>query len=369
MKLKALLFCFSFILAMSSCIKDEALNAEADILTCTVPGDVLNRDPIIENEKITLIIKKGTDITQLAPKFTLTPGATILPESGTLLDFTEPQYYLVTSEDKKWQKKYQVQVSISGITRTTYSFENVKLDSKGQFQIFYETNSQGKEDMEWASGNPGYSLTGVKVGPEGYPTYQSTEGYVDKCLTLTTRETGSLGEWVHMPIAAGNLFLGTFNVMDALNSALKATHFGVPFDYIPTSFSGYYKYKAGDTFYESDENKKLRPVPGKKDMCDIYAVFYETDKNLNTLDGTNVLAEDNPYIVSVARIEDAHETDTWTRFNLEFKYRPGKTVDSEKLKSGKYNLAIVFSSSIRGAYFEGAPGSTLNIDEVVLSYE
>ena len=52
--------------------------------------------------------------------------------------------------------------------------------------------------------------------------------------------------------------------------------------------------------------------------------------------------------VSVARIKDAKETDEWIKFDLPFEYRTGKSVDMEKLKAGKYNLAIVFSSSIRG---------------------
>lgn len=120
MKLKNLIACFFLGFIMVSCIQDEAPNAEADIETCTVPGDVLNRDPIIENNKVTLIVKAGTDITALAPKFTLTPGASIIPNSGTTLDFTTPQYYEVTSEDKKWKKKYEVGVAFSGITNTTY---------------------------------------------------------------------------------------------------------------------------------------------------------------------------------------------------------------------------------------------------------
>ena len=41
----------------------------------------------------------------------------------------------------------------------------------------------------------------------------------------------------------------------------------------------------------------------------------------------------------------------------------------QALKNGKYKLAIVFSSSIMGAYFEGAVGSELWIDEVEIKYE
>ncbi|WP_455592049.1 PCMD domain-containing protein [Bacteroides sp.] len=372
MKLKNLIACFFLGFIATSCIKDEAPNAEADIETCTVPGDVLNREPIIENERITLILKKGTDITALAPKFTLTPGATMVPESGSVLDFTNPQYYEVTSEDRKWKKKYKVEVSFSGITNTVYHFENARLDKNGQYTIFYETDTQGKETMLWASGNPGYAMTGVQGGSDIYPTYQSTDGYQGKCLTLTTRKTGWLGNSVNMPIAAGNLFIGTFDVLNALKDALTATKFGSPFEYIPTYMKGYYKFTAGDTFYVLDENNKedkLKPVPGKKDICDIYAVFYEPTNDMKTLNGANVLSEDNPNIISIARISDAKETREWTAFNLPFVYREGKTIDPAKLKDGKYNLAIVFSSSIDGAYFEGAPGSTLYIDEVELGYE
>ena len=44
--------CLLLGITLVSCIRDEALNAEADILTCTVSGDILKRDPIIENNKV-----------------------------------------------------------------------------------------------------------------------------------------------------------------------------------------------------------------------------------------------------------------------------------------------------------------------------
>lgn len=366
---KLFVLCPLFGILMGSCIKSEAPNAEADIETCTVPGDVLNREPIIENDRVLLILKKGTDITTLAPEFTLTPGATITPQSGTALDFSQPQYYEVTSQDQQWKKEYKVEVSLTGITNMTYNFENVRL--KGEYQEFYEVDAQGKETMKWASGNSGFALTGVSGKFDVYPTYQADNGYKDKCLGLTTRKTGELGSSVNMPIAAGNLFIGTFNVLDALTNALKATKFGSQFDFIPTHLKGYYKYKAGDTFYVLDKNApdKMKPVPGRKDICDIYAVFYESTNEIKILDGTNILAENNPNILAIARIDNAKETDKWTEFYLPFTFRPGKVIDKDKLEAGKYNITIVFSSSIRGDHFEGAPGSTLLIDEVQLGYD
>ena len=125
---------------------------------------------------------------------------------------------------------------------------------------------------------------------------------------------------------------------------------------------GYYKYKAGEVY--KDENGNI--VKDKKDTWDIYAIFYETDEKTKTLDATNRF--DHPNLISIARIDekDRKETDEWTEFYLPFVTKTGKTVDKDKLKAGKYNVAIVFSSSIEGDYFRGAVGSTLHIDEVEL---
>ena len=57
-----------------------------------------------------------------------------------------------------------------------------------------------------------------------------------------------------MPIAAGNLFMGTFNALTAVSNALKATQFGMPFEYEPLYITGYYKYKAGEIFSENGVN-------------------------------------------------------------------------------------------------------------------
>ena len=373
MKLNALPVILLFAgLSAGSCIKEEAPNSEADIESCTLPGDVLNRDPVIENDKVTLHLKKGTDLRSLSPEFTLTPGATISPAGGTERNFTTPQEYEVTSEDGRWKKTYTVEAATSGIKIPhVLRFENVRME--GKYQIFYETNEEGTKMWEWASGNPGFNLTGAGSGYADYPTYQSGIGYRNKCLALTTRRTGSFGARMNMPIAAGNLFLGTFDVLNALKDPLTATRFGMPFDYVPTSLRGYYKYRSGEVFYELDAaaSDKLKPVPDRKDRFNIYAVFYESTDDMKTLDGTNALSEENPNVLAVAQIaqDEAVETDEWTPFRIEFVFREGKSVEAAKLAEGRYSLAVVFTSSLYGDRFEGAPGSTLCVDEVTLEYK
>lgn len=359
--------------AAVSCIKEEAPNAEADIVSCTLAGDILNRDPVIENDKVTLILKKGTPLTALAPEFTLTPGAAISPASGTVRDFSSPQYYEVVSEDGHWKKTYKVEATTSGITTSTFHFENARLDANGKYHIFYETDGAGAEILTWASGNPGFALTGAGNSPDDYPTYQYDDGYKGKCLALTTRKTGSFGAMMGMPIASGNLFIGTFDVLNALKEPLSATKFGVPFDYVPTCLRGYYQYRSGDVFYIQDASASdgLKPVPEVKDRFNIYAIFYESTDEMKTVDGTNALSEDNPNVLAVAQIDPgkAVESDKWVPFEIDFVFRKGKTVDPAKLAEGRYSLAVVFASSVHGDTFEGAPGSTLLVDDVTLEYK
>lgn len=353
-------------ITLVSCIRDEALNAEADILTCTVAGDILKRDPIIENNKIVLMVTADADLTHQAPEFTLTPGATISPASGTERDFTVPQSYTVTSEDGNWKKDYLVTYIVAGIS-SEYHFEHVKEHRSSllnyTYHIFYENDSEGKWVMDWASGNAGFALTGAGTAdPASFPTSSSTGGKEGNCVKMETKSTGDFGFQLGMPIAAGNLFLGTFSTVDALNNPLKATKLGVPFEYVPTYLKGYYMYKAGEVYKDQDG----KVVQDKKDAWDVYALFYETDENTKTLDATNRF--DHPNLISIARLDDKDrkETDKWTEFYLPFVTKPGKSVDKDKLKAGKYNVAIVFSSSIEGDYFRGAVGSTLYIDEVEL---
>ena len=387
MRLKELTLCLLMVFGLfAACIQEEALNTEADIEGVTLPGDVLNRPAAFGDAfstpdgsrvyPVTLHVKEDTDITHLAPVLELTEGATVTPASGTVLDFTTPQDYLVTSQDGQWQRHYRIYVTTGGISglNTHYSFENVRLDGNGKYHVFYEADQYGAESWAWASGNPGFALTDAnEKDPLNFPTFQGNDGYQGKCLTLITRRTGALGELVNMPIASGNLFIGTFDVLNALNDPLTSTLFGTQFEYVPVRISGYYKYKAGETFYELDKTAedKLRPVPGLKDQCNIYGIFYESTAERPILDATDALSEDNEQVISTAVIaqEDAQETDEWTYFEIPFVTREGKTVDPQKLAEGRYCLAIVFASSIRGDYFEGAPGSTLCIDEVDLVYE
>lgn len=366
MRLHLCFFLAALTLMLSGCVQSEPLNAECDIIEASLPADYLNRQPVIQNDKVLFIVKSDVNITALAPTFELTPGAVIEPASGTVRNFTTPQEYTVTSEDGKWHKVYTVEVQSNSTINLNYSFEHVRLQNN--YDVFYEIGPTGNETMAWASGNAGFAMSGVAKAPDEFPTFQITEGRIGKCAALVTRSTGSFGVGVKKPIAAGNLYIGTFNTLSAITSPLKATRFGAGATFMnePLYFKGWYTYKPGDVFTILNENGKPEEAPGRIDKFNIYAVLFETTPGVEWLDGTNVLAADNPNIVAVAEIGDDKRVRTpeWTEFFIPFVYR--RAIDPVKMAAGRYSLTIVCSSSIDGDLFEGAVGSRLCIDELSL---
>lgn len=367
----------AFPLVVTSCVSTEPLNSECDILSVTLPGDILSRTPDIENNRVTLIVKNSVSLSRLAPEFTLTPGASINPPGGSALDFTRPQLYTTTSEDGQWHKEYTISAQHLVSIQLKYDFEDVNLvktSAGGIYDEFYSTftpeGSTQSVTTIWASGNSGFALTNGKNGPDTYPTYQYLEGKDGKCACLITRSTGAWGAMVNKPIAAGSLFLGKFDSALAVARQLEATKFGVQFMNIPSSFSGWYQYTPGDIYTEFDEDakNKLKEVPGKEDRCNIYAVFFESTSEMEYLDGTNVLAADNPNIIAVAQLDDSlrGKTSGWNHFDIPFVFREGKEVDPKKLDEGRYSLAIIMTSSEEGDYFSGAIGSRLLVDELFI---
>lgn len=378
---RAFLFLLLTACLFASCIQDEAPNAEADILSCSIEGAEFFRQPIITNDSVTVFVPFGTDLSNVALSFELTPGATVNPENGSKiqLDNNNIAHYTVTSEDRKWTKTYSVKMVVnSPLTEmlTDFHFEGLELKNQGgvDYQIIKEIDENGSTLLEWGSGNLGYTMAARADGitdPTQYPTVSSTDGYQGRCVVLTTRVPQAKEIASMAPIAAGNLFTGSFGSISLSQPALS-THFGEGFiaTKVPLSLEGYYKFKKG-----TGKFTVTKPQPGTDyntfhDAWDIYGVLYEYSHDTPYLDGYNILSDKS--IVAIARLPRAQRIDDkseWTHFFMEFQTQNGKTIDKTRLKQGAYNLAIVMSSSEEGAYFNGAEGSTLYVDEVKLNCE
>ena len=357
------------LVGLDSCIRPEAPNAEADILSVEVEGITPREKPLITNTAIKIEAEPWVDRSAVAPSFTLTPGATISPASGSKQDFTRPVTYTVTSEDKQWTKEYTITIASSRPAPGHFDFETVSRYKKRDTgdELFYEFAIS--DGLKWSSPNEGFMLSLAldpscdPKDPSVYPVTQDQSGYREKCAKLATLSTGSFGAMFSKPIAPGTLFLGDFNVNEAMSNHLRTTLFGIPESRKPLMLTGYYKYKSGDKLTDKDSKE----IAGKRDLPAIYAVFFETDKETPYLDGGNVLT--SPNIVLTAQLKDPKESDEWIHFELPFEPVEGKSIDPAKLKDGRYKLTIVMTSSRDGAEFVGAIGSTLFVDEMNLYFE
>ncbi|MBO5187008.1 MAG: PCMD domain-containing protein [Prevotella sp.] len=366
------LFC---IVCLTSCFKDEPLNAECDIETAWVHSD--NPESMFFNLSDSLInvksdvseimfdVKSGTDLTNLAPMFTVTGGATITPGSGSAHDFSDGKTvtYTVKSQDGAWSRKYVVGFRIIKRTKediVMFDFENFRLNEGGKYYEWFDINEDGTEAKNWATGNPGFMIAMGSATADNYPTTPVTDGGLDgAAVRMETKSTGAWGATAGKRIAAGNLFFGEFDFKYVLTETLKSTRFGLRFDKKPINFSGYYKYTPGEKF--QDQYGQI--INGRTDRAAIYSVLYRNHDeagNPLVLHGDNVLSSEQ--IVAIARIPYVAPTTEWTKFDVDFNYI--KELDEELLYNYGYNLAIVFSSSDEGDHFEGAVGSELMIDKV-----
>ena len=360
----------------TSCFGDEPDGCEADIEKAVLhvnqpekyffqPTDsmqvVLSTDSVI-----TFAVRGDADVSALSPEFTLSPGATVNPASGSTHDFGHgPVTYTVTSEDGKWQRRYRVNVVPTMITvadTLRYDFEHFELEPATQrYYIWHNTLPDGTLGNDWATANPGYRISMSTAQPEDYPTTPLLQGYDGAAVCLRTSDTGPFGKMANKRLAAGNMFLGTFDIRIAMSDHLHATRFGLPFTSRPDRFTGYYTYQPGPTVQDFYGN----PIAGRTDSADVYAVFYRNHDaagNEVVLYGDNVLSSD--LIVAVADLGYVAPTTQWTAWDVKFVYK--KEIDEQVLANRGYSLAIVFSSSSAGGDFIGAIGSRLCVDKVRL---
>lgn len=385
----------AFATTLTSCFKDEALNNECDIEKAWIQVD--NPDavffqpsnaelPDIESTKTDLIfpdLRPNSDVTALPVYFKVTDGATIVPENGSVQNFADgPVTYVVTSEDGQYNRTYRVFIKATDAGTTPdpgnpdkpeeqlgyvhYDFENYFLDpASSKFYVWsdYENGSN------WATGNPGFKIAKGSAKPDQYPSTPLAEGYDGAGVKLVTSDTGPFGVVVNMRIAAGNLFTGVFDSKSATKAPLKATHFGEgsynQINYRPVTLAGYYQYTPGEVFTD----KAGKVVEDRIDQGDIYAVVFrnvDSEGKSFYLTGDNVLT--SPQIVALARVPNVVKTEGgWQNFSVDFNY--SGELDPTILANYGYSMAVVFTSSIEGAAFQGAVGSTLLIDKVSIAYK
>ncbi|MBK5723083.1 PCMD domain-containing protein [Dysgonomonas sp. Marseille-P4677] len=375
MKSKVLLATAITALSLSSCIKDEPLGKETDIVSFKIEGDEYVSSDISETT-VSVIVTEYADLLNIIPQIEVSQGATISPESGVKQDFSEgPVTYRITSEDKKYWKDYTVSFIKPALLNLVFDFENWEESKQGFYNMMLKDNNN-KLIKLWDSGNPGIAF----VNKGEFATAPTSDAYKGNyAAKLETLEGNINFVNLKIPIFSGSLFYGNFTLDHGIGEPRKCLMLG---QYYPSSigkplkFTGYYKYKPGSKYVYLDSNNNVQTTTSIKDEMSIYAVLFKVDKKeaaKTYLDGITIM--DSEKIVAradwkpeTASITDkpAEEGKGFTRFEIPFIYKEGEELDFENYI---YKITILFASSKDGNEYKGAIGSTLIVDEVEIISE
>lgn len=341
------------------------LSSEALITDFNFNSDSVTK-VVIEDDLIQFYVVEGTTNMKFKPTISVSAGATISPASGEEKDFSVSKIYTVESEDGIVIKDYRVMLVGKEMLINLDEWETIHSATVGSEDSYQ--NPVGK----FGTSNPGIMQINDMFGEYKKFDYvvNPIDGKVGKAAQLKTLSTALILNGTDFNalfgglipyVTAGSLFTGSFNT--DMDNPLNSTKFGIPFGNKPVTFSGWYKYAPGETYYDN-ANKILE---GKTDQCSIYAVLYEEqlDNAGNNMPLTGDYKDEEAYIGTSSRIvmraalADGTAKADWTEFSVPFELLEGKTYDPNK----NYYLAIVCSSSAEGDYYMGAPGSVLTVDE------
>ena len=361
MKIKNTICLIAIACTGAGCIREEPLCPYADIDEFALPDKVALSEATINREDISVYVRKNVDLSALVPVVKVSEGATIRPDAATPQDFSRPVVYTVTAADGVHQRAYTVQ-AIS-VPVYFYGFEHWEtLNKNSLYETPVEYDLKGMRTTPWDSSNKGISLYQQYAEAALYPIHKTTRcaGGQYAAELLTRPGPGSVLGVVNIPVVAGSLFTGVLNPLNALKNPLLATGFGQPFNEKPLRLTGKYNYKPGTADYIDSQG---RAHPEKRDSCAVYAVFFLSDQTLERLDGTNILTHPNIVAIAMMPPEGRGETpgDDFAAFDIPFVYNEKHTPDFGR---NTYKLALVFSSSFMGDYYEGSPGSRLLIDDI-----
>lgn len=115
-------------------IGEATFSDEAEILTFVLEEQIAAANINSEAATINIQVEAGTNLSNLTPTITVSPGASIVPASGVSQDFTQPVLYTVTAEDEETTKIWTVSVGYESLTSI--------------YEIQYTTDASGDSPLK-----------------------------------------------------------------------------------------------------------------------------------------------------------------------------------------------------------------------------
>lgn len=319
-----------------------------------------------DSEKMTITINpwsKIVNISVLDPGFPVTIEPTIRLSEGATYDDYYTEGEKLTFQNFEDIKEITV-ISADGKTSRTWKIQfgallqipNSDFESWGKFGNEINLNEETIDPVPgygkgWATAN-NYFVQGTRPA-------EHNRGYAAK---MTTNEQNTLifGKL----IAAGSIYTGCFKFdVGALNDPRSMTHFGIPHTVRIQSIEFDAKYEPGPQLKQAVKSGSKYSIEDREGV-DVGQAFVEIirwtgngtfEYHGRPADGVEVLGRGEILF-------DGKETKyrNWAHYNIPIVYTNQTDIPT--------HIVIVFSSSKSGDIFLGAPGSTMEVDDVKLIY-
>ncbi|PLX11077.1 MAG: hypothetical protein C0597_15695, partial [Marinilabiliales bacterium] len=275
--MKKLLTLITLTALLFSCSQDESSDAEIVdfIVTETSSTDLIVKDIIIDSELNKIYVFFDNDLSQMNASITLT--ADIKLSSGAKASSVVSSELSFANADEV--KTIEVTAE-NGSTKNWYIYLiHHQLQNSGFGQWFDNQGMNGKDYKEIGS-SAGKSVWSTANMATSIYDVHCTKPLADGTNTLVEITTGKTSQ---VPVTAGTIFLGTFDLAGAIahpTEPEQATIFGVPFIFRPTGVKFKYKYQAGDTLIQATLNNPTNIFGGftvedidGEDKCSMYAIL------------------------------------------------------------------------------------------------
>ncbi|RSK40270.1 PCMD domain-containing protein [Mangrovimonas spongiae] len=355
MRFKIITLTAFFITLCTSCVDEDYFGASdyANILSIEISNQ--SGTPIINTEAKTveIAVANGANITQLTlNKLEVSPFAISNITEGDILNFNNGFILVSITAESGSVTNWEITVTEIG--------SEPQIDNS-DFNTWYNQGDYldlGEDDVSssWGTSNPGVVFGGINPN---VLQHEITPG--DYAIKLITRYT-SLGAVVNKPIAAGSVFTGDFLEDEiTLANPQAAVSMGIPFTATPASFTIEYQYMPGDTNMDANQNELTYP-----DVGDIYILLERREEGIVKRVAT-----------AWYRVEEANMSLETISVDFIYGELPQETPSYMQPQNNEIyaqenepptHIKVVFSSSAFGDYFQGAEGSELIIDNLVLNY-
>lgn len=164
-------------------VNKVAASPDKDMLEFIMPG--AGSIPI-SSTNMGVSVPINTDVTKLAPTFTVSPFAQVVPASGTPRDFTKPQTYTVTAQDGSSQLYTVAVVKIS--QPNTFIWGKAETGNWSDASKWSNNLASGSEPI--ADGQKDYVLTFNQPGKDNV-THDLADGFLINQLNLEKKDQGN----------------------------------------------------------------------------------------------------------------------------------------------------------------------------------